>query len=84
MKPRKRYVGKLPLEERRYRAACRLLVNAAVAAGRIVKPEACEQCGSTNLVEGHHEDYAKPLLVAWVCRACHSLVHRIRGRVIPR
>ena len=32
-------------------------------------------CGAAN-AQGHHEDYAKPLDVTWLCARCHSAVHR--------
>lgn len=35
----------------------------------------CELCGSLD-VEGHHEDYAKPLAVRWLCKKHHLAVHR--------
>src|SRR3990167_6956341 len=40
------------------------------------KPNKCEKCEQIKIVEGHHFDYEKPLEVVWVCRKCHSLIHR--------
>jgi hypothetical protein len=47
----------------------------AVWSGKIVKPAACEQCGSTGRIHGHHHDYSRPLEVEWLCTACHGRAH---------
>lgn len=36
----------------------------AVRAGKLIKTN-CENCGSSRLVQGHHEDYDKPKVRAW-------------------
>jgi len=40
-----------------------------------LKRQGCEHCGSSK-AEMHHEDYDKPLVVRWLCRACHVLEHK--------
>jgi hypothetical protein len=35
---------------------------------------ACEVCGATK-VQGHHEDYARPLEVRWLCFRHHRELH---------
>lgn len=47
----------------------------ALASGRLVRPDRCEDCGAICKPHGHHEDYAKPLDVVWLCRPCHSARH---------
>ena len=54
----------------------RAKLHYAVSTGRIVKPTVCEDCGKTALLHGHHEDYARPLDVRWLCSICHGLQHR--------
>lgn len=49
----------------------------AVKTGRLTK-EPCA-CGETK-VEGHHPDYKKPLEVIWMCRQCHSQLHKEMNR----
>ena len=50
----------------------------AVRDGRLIRPDACEECGSGN-VHGHHDDYAMPLAVRWLCAGCHKAWHRAHG-----
>lgn len=66
--------------QRRYRAANRIkshargMVDAAIRLGKLV-PGSCHDCGTTEKIEGHHEDYAKPLDVIWLCFDCHRIRH---------
>jgi hypothetical protein len=55
-------------------------VNNAVRSGRLIKPNACANCGLEKKLTGHHHDYSKPLDVEWLCHECHGLRHR---RVTP-
>lgn len=51
-------------------------VQNAIRRGYITKPEACEECGRTGTrLNGHHDDYGRPLDVRWLCGSCHGLVH---------
>lgn len=70
-------------------------VRDAVRYGKIIKPDRCEQCGEITprrFLDGHHEDYSKPLDVIWLCRSCHGLradggveghAYQKRGQGIP-
>jgi hypothetical protein len=51
----------------------------ALKVGQIVRPGECSYCGKKGKVNGHHEDYSKPLVVIWLCSSCHPGVHR--GRI---
>jgi hypothetical protein len=48
----------------------------AVKTGKIVKPERCEICDRIKQLQGHHDDYTKPLDVKFLCRKCHMKLHR--------
>lgn len=50
-------------------------VSRAIQSGRL-KRQPCEKCSSTKDIHGHHHDYSKPLEVEWLCRKCHTEVHR--------
>lgn len=58
------------------RKAAQTLLHAALKEGRLVRPESCEKCSKSCSPDGHHPDYAKPLLVVWLCRSCHRALHR--------
>lgn len=51
----------------------RRVYRAAINSGALV-PEPCVVCGREN-VDGHHEDYSKPLDVIWLCRMHHRWRH---------
>lgn len=54
-------------------AACDKL-HTAVRYGKVKRGE-CAVCGCAK-VEGHHEDYSKPLEVVWLCKKHHVELHR--------
>lgn len=65
------------LKERARHAAYR-----AIERGELVR-EPCEACGESpvgvdgrSLVQAHHNDYAEPLEVRWLCARCHGIEHR--------
>ena len=51
----------------------------AMKAGKIQRG-ACQVCGTTKNIEGHHHDYSKPLDVVWLCRHHHGRAHSHRRR----
>ena len=50
----------------------RAKVRYAVKIGKIEKPKKCEVCEKVKSLQGHHEDYSKPLEVIWLCSGCHA------------
>lgn len=61
----------------------RMRVGAAVRAGKLEKPDACERCGAKTWLDGHHHDYSRPFDVEWLCRACHMAHHAEERRAVP-
>lgn len=57
-------------------------VQHAVRDGRMTRPTTCEACGSdgAGLIDAHHEDYARPFDVRWLCRLCHNRRHAEQRR----
>jgi len=57
-----------------------VIVGNAVRDGSLVKPESCEACDEVkDRIHGHHDDYAYPLVVRWLCSPCHNQWHRDNG-----
>jgi hypothetical protein len=49
----------------------------ALKDGRLTKPKTCAWCGATaKRINGHHPDYARPLMVVWLCTSCHIKHHQ--------
>lgn len=77
---------------RRYRSEnpnkykAHLFINNQVKKGFIVKPDNCECCGekpiSAKGIHGHHDDYAKPNVVRWLCAKCHHRWHAANGEAL--
>lgn len=54
------------------REVARQTLKNAILLGKIRRCTRCEECGEKAFTEGHHDDYAKPLFVTWLCRTCHA------------
>lgn len=81
---RTRNPGTLRARAKRYRerhpekARAHNLVGLAVFHGKLQKPSHCEGCGQPfekAKLQGHHEDYERPLEVEWLCLSCHRKRH---------
>ena len=66
-----RYENKYP-----ERVKAKNLLASAIRYGKKKKGCCCEKCGSTEKIEGHHNDYSKPLDVMWLCNSCHVGLRR--------
>jgi hypothetical protein len=44
----------------------------AIRDGELEKKDKCEQCNLKKKLQGHHEDYSKPLEIVWLCSSCHA------------
>ena len=73
-----------PEYEKKYRKrfvmkyAAHVLVGNRVRDGKM-KRKPCEQCGKNESIHAHHDDYAFPLTVRWLCAAHHSQWHKEHG-----
>lgn len=48
----------------------------------LIEKKSCEVCSDTK-VDGHHDDYSKPLEVRWLCRIHHMMIHRKDAIIEP-
>jgi transposase-like protein len=56
--------------------AAHVITRNHIRDGKLVPWKICSACGSTEKIEGHHDDYTKPLDVRWLCESCHKDWHR--------
>lgn len=73
----KRYIERNPLKRHAHTT-----FDNAVTRGKIKVPDQCQTpgCASTGPLEGHHDDYTKPLEVRWLCTQCH-IAHHMAERI---
>jgi ribosomal protein S27AE len=57
--------------------SARRAVKIELKHGRLARPTECPSCGrSDSKVHAHHDDYAKPLDIEWLCARCHGRLHK--------
>lgn len=60
--------------------AASTIIGNALRSGKIIKPELCEICEIKHeRIHGHHDDYAYPMEVRWLCPKCHTKWHKENG-----
>lgn len=68
------------LEGNLIKRAASTIVGNYVRDGKLIKKDNCESCGASNCrIHGHHDDYAYPLSVRWLCAKCHCAWHKENG-----
>jgi len=71
------YYKKLKKEHPEKCHAYQVVAN-AIRAGKLIKPDKCEDCPASENIQAHHEDYSKPYEVNWLCPKCHRKRDRER------
>jgi hypothetical protein len=66
-------------EEQTIRHRVRALTRSYIKAGKLIKG-ACEVCRTNDDIEAHHDDYAKPMDIRWLCRK-HHREHHLRIKI---
>lgn len=63
----------------------------AIEKGLLTNPEKCSECGymgtfkdGRTAIQGHHDDYNKPLDVRWLCQKCHHEWHKTNTAIPKR
>jgi hypothetical protein len=64
-----------PTEEQRRKMNCHSYAHVYLSRGKLTR-EPCKVCGSSKS-QMHHQDYNLPLLVTWLCRPCHLMLHEV-------
>lgn len=64
-------------EKNKIKRAVHIVTGNAIRSGALRKMP-CENCGEKE-VHAHHDDYAKPLDVRWLCPSCHKKWHAENG-----
>jgi len=65
-----KYLSKYP-----NRHEVRMQTNNAIDKGLIVRAKNCENCGGSENIEAHHDNYNYPLNIKWLCKNYHASWH---------
>lgn len=58
----------------RARFEARWATRRMIQQGKLIR-QPCAECGAPQ-VHAHHPDYGNPLLIVWLCPACHRSLHK--------
>jgi hypothetical protein len=61
--------------------AARVITGNAIRDGKLIPQKNCSQCNSDKRIQGHHDDYTKPLEVRWLCEPCHKNWHKFNKAI---
>lgn len=64
------------LDRNTIKRAAHIIVGNYKRDGKLIIKDNCENCSSKDNLNGHHEDYTKPLELTTLCDKCHGLRHR--------
>ena len=79
-KERGRIAKKKWAEKNPVKRLANVVLGNAVRDGKIFKSKSCEGCNDfCGELHGHHDDYAFPLVVRWLCPGCHTKWHKENG-----
>jgi len=71
------------MDDNLIKRSANIIIGNAVRDGKIIKPLSCSQCNVTGVrIHGHHDDYAYPMAVRWLCSKCHTAWHKENGSAI--
>lgn len=59
---------------KRHKNSAAAAVRRAIVKGKLMRAS-CEICGADDVV-AHHDDYAEPLIVRWLCHSHHHEWHQ--------
>ena len=74
---------RLATEAQTIKGKARKLVRNRVQNGTLKKARRCEMCHRQTRLDGHHDDYSKPLVVRWLCALHHKEHHMLQKRLSP-
>ncbi|WZO96335.1 hypothetical protein EP7_003326 [Isosphaeraceae bacterium EP7] len=60
--------------------SARYAASLAEQLGLIERPSCCTWCRRHQRLERHHWDYQEPLVVTFLCEACHEVADSMVGR----
>lgn len=72
------------VDNNRKKVNARNLLHYAVKTGKLIRPDKCDSCGFKCKPEADHEDYSKPLMVTWLCKACHVATGMKRSATLEK